>query len=197
MPLTLSNSQKGQSGSEPPRSNSPSDRGRRPRSWFSTTLRGFAWLSGAPADWMGWRTISAGAALLGRLYQKTRGSERRDSRFKTAGGRVFDAPGTAFAYGINVQEFERRLGARRRQTATLAYVMFALACFFVLAWVHVALRTASGGGRLVLLLQFLPFCVLFYLMSFYQALINFQIRTRRTAGWHAYLTTEDGFLPRW
>jgi hypothetical protein len=146
---------------------------------------------------MGLRTISRAAALLGRLYRTTRGSEPRDSRFKTNPDRMFDVAATAFAYGISEQEVERRLSARRRQTATLAYVMFGLACFFVLAWVHLALRTASGGGRAALLLQFLPFCALFYLMSFYQALLNFQIRAGRTVGWHEYLVTEDGFLPRW
>jgi len=75
--------------------------------------------------------------------------------------------------------------------------MFGLACLFVLAWVCVALRVVSDGGRVALLLQFLPFCALFYLMSFYQALLNFQIRTGRAAGWREYLSTEEGFLPRW
>lgn len=171
--------------------------GRKRRSWFRRTLGGVAWLSAAPVDWMGWRTISGGAALLGRLYQRTRASRRRDSRFKMGEGRAFDVAATAFAHGITQEELERRLGARRRQTATLAYGMFGLACMFVLAWVCVALRTASDGGRVVLLLEFLPFCLLFYLMSFYQALINFQIRTGRAAGWREYLSTDGGFLPRW
>ena len=179
----------------PPGSPANSDRER--RSWFRRMLGGVAWLSAAPVDWMGWRTISNGAALLGRLYQRTRSVRRRDSRFKMGEDRAFDVAATAFAYRITQEELQRRLGARRRQTATLAYGMFSLACMFVLAWVCVALRTASDGGRVVLLLEFLPFCPLSYLMSFYQALINFQIRTGRAAGWQEYLSTEEGFLPRW
>jgi hypothetical protein len=166
------------------------------RSWFRWTLNGIGWLSRAPADWTGWKTIQGGAATLGNFYQRTRGERKRDRRFKTTEDRVFDLAGTAFAYGITIEELERRLAVRRRQTATLAYALFCLACLFLLAWVWVALRTVTGGGRIVLLLQFLPFCALFYLMSFYQALLNFQIRTRRAAGWRDYLSTEERFLPR-
>jgi hypothetical protein len=178
---------------------SPDDelpRQRRRRSWFRRTLNGVGWLSQAPADWMAWKTIQGGAATLGRLYQRTRVERKRDRRFKTKADRVFDLAGTAFAYGITIEELERRLGVRRRQTATLSYGSFGLACLFLLAWVCVALRTVSGGGRIILLLQFLPFCALFYLMSFDQALLNFQIRTGRAAGWRDYLSTEEGFLPR-
>jgi hypothetical protein len=96
----------------------------------------------------------------------------------------------------SVEEVERRLAARRRQTAILAYVTFGIGCISVLAWASVALRVAGAGGRVILLVEFLPFCLLFYLMSFYQALINFQIRVGRAAGWRAYLSTEEGFLPR-
>jgi hypothetical protein len=146
---------------------------------------------------MGWRTISGGATLVARLYAAVRADGRRDRRFRTGEGKAFDLAGTAFAYGISVKDLERRLAVRRRQTAALAYAMFGLACMFVLAWVSVALRVVSDGGRAVLLLQFIPFCALFYLMSFYQALLNFQIRTGRAAGWREYLSTEEEFLPRW
>ena len=131
-------------------------------------------------------------------YAKYRPSYPRDAIEAVVEG--FSRPDVAdlgAGTGISTEELERRLAVRRRQTALLSYVLFLMACAFVLAWARVALRTVSGGGRVVLLLQFLPFCVLFYLMSFYQALINFQIRTGRTANWREYLTTEDGFLPRW
>lgn len=175
----------------------PNSADRKRGSWFRRVLGGVAWVSAAPADWMGWRTISGGATLIGRLYQGIGARARRDKRFRTEDDRTFDLVGTAFAYGISIEELERRLAARRRQTAALAYSMFGLACLFVLAWVCVALRVANGGGRVALLLQFLPFCLLFYLMSFYQALLNFQIRSGRAAGWREYLSTEEGFLPRW
>lgn len=167
------------------------------RSRFRRVLGGVGWLFQSPAEWLGWRSISEGAGSVQRLYRGTRASGKRDHRFKTQENYAFDLVGTAFAYGISIEELERRLTVRRRQTALLSYVLFLMACAFVLAWVWVAVRTVSSGGRFVLLLQFLPFCALFYLMSFYQALLNFQIRTRRAANWRQYLTTETGFLPRW
>jgi hypothetical protein len=189
---------------EPDSGGPPRDRGDdqhdtspRRRSRFRRALGGIGWLFQSPAEWLGWRSISAGADAVGRLYRGTRAGQKRDRRFKTQESYIFDLVGTAFAYGISPEELERRLAARRRQTAILSYALFLMACGFVLAWACVALRTISGGGRVVLLLQFLPFCILFYLMSFYQALINFQIRTGRAANWREYLTTEDGFLPRW
>jgi hypothetical protein len=168
----------------------------RRRSRFRRALGGVGWLFQSPGEWLGWQSISAGAGAVGGLYRGTRASQKRDRRFKMQENDTFDLVGTAFAYGISPEELQRRLAVRRRQTALLAYVLFLMACAFFLAWVCVALRTGAGG-RVFLLLQFLPFCVLFYLMSFYQALINFQIRTGRTANWRQYLTTDDGFLPQW
>jgi hypothetical protein len=44
--------------------------------------------------------------------------------------------------------------------------------------------------------EFLPFLSLFLLVAFYNALLNFQIRMRRSASWREFLLTDDGFLPR-
>jgi hypothetical protein len=44
--------------------------------------------------------------------------------------------------------------------------------------------------------EFLPFLSLFLLVAFYNALLNFQIRVRRSAGWREFLSTEEGFFPR-
>ena len=59
-----------------------------------------------------------------------------------------------------------------------------------------ALSAPLTGSRLIVALEFLPFCALFFLMAFHNALINFQIRMGRTAGWREYLTTDDQFFPR-
>jgi len=50
--------------------------------------------------------------------------------------------------------------------------------------------------RVVLAVEFLPFCALFFLLAFYNALLNFQIRIGRTASWREYLSTKEPFLPR-
>ncbi|MCB8877421.1 hypothetical protein [Acidisoma silvae] len=160
------------------------------------SARGVGWLLASPAEWFGIKSIRAGASSISQTYGDIRKPRSRDRRFKTQDNRVFDMVGTAFAYGITIEELERRFAARRRQTALLAYGLFGLGCVLVLAWVCVAVRTVSDGGRVVLLLQFLPFLALFYLLSFYQALINFQIRMGRAASWLEYISAEKEFLPR-
>jgi hypothetical protein len=164
--------------------------------WFRKSARGVGWLLASPTEWFGLKSIRAGASSIGRLYQGTRSRTGRDRRFAVEEDRGFDKVATAFNYGISIDELERRLASRRRQTAQLAYALFVIGCLFVLGWVWVALRTASDGGRVLMLIRFLPFCALFYLMSFYNALINFQIRTGRGANWREYISTEEEFLPR-
>jgi hypothetical protein len=166
------------------------------RGWLRKSARGVGWLLASPTEWFGLRSIRAGASSIGRLYQGTRARTGRDRRFAVEKDRGFDKVATAFNYGISIDELECRLAARRRQTAQLAYALFVIGCLFVLGWVWVALRTAADGGRVLMLIRFLPFCALFYLMSFYNALINFQIRTRRGANWREYISTEKEFLPR-
>jgi hypothetical protein len=95
-----------------------------------------------------------------------------------------------------VFELERRLVVRRRQTARIAYATFALGCFFFVAWVGEAFSAPWTAGRMVLALEFLPFWALFFLLAFYNALLNFQIRIGRTASWCEYLATGEPFWPR-
>ena len=70
-----------------------------------------------------------------------------------------------------------------------------LACFCSLGFARHC-RTRWTISRMVLSVEFLPFCVLFFLVAFYNALLNFQIRTRRQATWREYLLTSESFWPR-
>ena len=99
-------------------------------------------------------------------------------------------------HGISLFELERRLKVRQRQTARIAYATFALGCIFLTAWTCEALVSPWSAMRVVLALEFLPFCALFFLLAFYNALLNFQIRVGRSAGWREYLSTDKSFWPR-
>ena len=166
------------------------------RGFFRRAVRGVGWLSAAPADWLGTTHVRRAASTVRLLAGKLRAPAARDRRFKTEPGGGFDLKATAFSYGMSVVELEARLSLRRRQTATVAYATLVLAGGFLLGWIHQALHTEFAASRLALALYFLPFCLLFFLIAFYNALLNFQIRARRTAGWREYLTTEEAFLPR-
>jgi hypothetical protein len=163
---------------------------------FGRVFRGIGWLSVGPVDWAGLRGISRSASLIRHLSVTVRSGSRGDQRFRTSGDGGFDLNATAFLYGISVPEIERRLKVRRRQTALIAYATFGLACIFLMAWVCEALSSPWTAARIALALEFLPFCALFFLLAFYQALLNFQIRIGRAASWREYLATSAPFWPR-
>ena len=165
------------------------------RSLFGRAFRSIGWLCSGPVHWAGLSRLSRSASLIRDLSATVRGS-RRDRRFRTSGDGGFDLDSTAFLYGISVPELERRLKVRRRQTALIAYATFALACIFLIAWVCEALSSLWTAARIALALKFLPFCALFFLLAFYHALLNFQIRIGRAASWREYLATSEPFWPR-
>ena len=166
------------------------------RSIFGKFFRGVGWLSASPVHWMGVKSIRQGASFIGDLADRAKAPSKRDSRFKTAEAGQFDIQATAFGMGMTVSQLERYLHARRRQTALTSYVFGALGSVFLLVWFLKVISTPMISGRLVLAVDFLPLCLLFLLLGFCQALINYQIRIGRTAGWREYLTAEDAFWPR-
>jgi hypothetical protein len=165
-------------------------------SLFGRVFRGIGWLSAGPVNWFGLRGISRGASFIGDLTATLRASAQRDPRIRASEDGGYDPEATAFLHGISLFELQRRLKVRQRQTARIAYATFALGCIFLTAWICEALVSPWTAMRVVLALEFLPFCALFFLLSFYNALLNFQIRVGRTAGWRQYLSTDKPFWPR-
>jgi hypothetical protein len=108
---------------------------------------------------------------------------------------AFDMQATAFSYGVSVHQLEAMLAARRRQTALIAYAALAFGGLFVVGWIWHALSSPWTATRITSALYFLPFCAVFFLMAFYNALLNFQIRSGRLASWREYLATPAGFWP--
>jgi hypothetical protein len=144
---------------------------------------------------MGVKSIRQGALFIGDLSARARAQPVRDPRFKTEVGGDFDLRATAFSMGMTVGQLERRLADRRRQTAMMAYLLGVLGLVAFAAWLIKVISTPEAAGRLVIAMDFLPLCALFMLLAFYQAMVNFQIRAGRTAGWREYLTTDQGFWP--
>ena len=166
------------------------------RSIFGKTVRGAGWLAAGPKDWMGTQHIGRGAAFIAHLARLLRHGPPQNDRFRTEAEGGFDLRATAFLYGVTPDELAFRLSVRRRQTARIAYSTFALACLFLLAWLWQALASPRTASRIASTIEFLPFCGLFFLVAFYNALLNFQIRTGRATGWLEYLMTKQPFLPR-
>lgn len=167
----------------------------RRRSAFRRAFGGIGWLAAAPIDWAGAKSIARAASLIGGLAGAMHGRPLPDPRFKVGDAGGFDLMATAFSCGMTVPQLEVRLATRRKQTARTAYAMFALAGLFLFAWVRAALSARWTISRMVLGVEFLPFCVLFFLIAFYNALLNFQIRMRRLVTWRVYILTSESFWP--
>jgi hypothetical protein len=168
----------------------------RRRSGVRKVAGGIGWLFGGPRDWAAVRSISRGFFLIGDLARNARHEPSSPGRVFVREDRALDLEATAFSHGISVAALRARLEARRRETARLAYVMFGLGLLCLAFWLHAALRAPLTSTRLMLAVDFLPFCAVFFLCAFYQALLNYQIRSGRRVWWRAYLMAEDGILPR-
>jgi hypothetical protein len=179
-----------------PRSSAPSpdDRKKR-RSLFSKIFRGTGWLAAGPVDWAGTRGIRRSWSFIGDLVSILRRGPTGDTGFKTKVSGAFDVRATAFSYGMSVPELEARLRSRRLQTARIAYATLALAWLFLFGWIWHAVASPLTAIRVTSALYFLPFCMLFFLIALYNALLNFQLRIGRLASWREYLATTEKFWP--
>ena len=142
--------------------------------------------------------MPAWSVLPGRIRypgQRRSSSGSADGRYRTTDGR-FDLPATAFLQGVTASQLQARLAARRRQTAAAAYACWGLGSVFTLILLRTLLVVPWTLPRLMSVLWFVPFCLLFFLAGFYQALLNYQLRTGRLATWRQYLTTGLPFWPR-
>lgn len=199
VPLSLN--EDGGSDCEGPRSFSggpdsgPAEPPRR-RSAVRKVVGGIGWLFGGPRDWAAVGSIRRGFSLIGDLARHARHEPSARGRVFVRDDRRLDLEATAFSHGISAATLRARLEVRRRETARLAYVMFGLGVLCLAFWLHAASRAPLRSARLMLAVDFLPFCALFFLCALYQALLNYQIRSGRRVGWRAYLMAEDGILPR-
>jgi len=149
----------------------------------------------APAAWSGADLVKRGWSFIGDLVALLRARPARDERFKTEGKSTFDMQATAISYGVSVPQLEARLAVRRLQTARVAYAALILGTTFVIGWIWHALSSPWTITRVTSALYFLPFCVIFFLVAFHNALLNYQLRARRLASWREYLATPDRFWP--
>ena len=159
-------------------------------------LRRAARYFGSPfGAWAGSGAIRSSAWFIGESLKEVRAASRRDPRFRLFPDGEFDLEATTFLYGISHSEMERRLARRRRHSAYMAYVCAVLAVGSCAGWIGRVFGSPADAGTVMLTLNAIGFGVICVLGAFYQALINFQLRSRRAVGWKEYLMTERGFWP--
>jgi hypothetical protein len=164
---------------------------------FKRLLQPVGWLVRGPADWFGRKSVNSGAQLIANLWHGTRTAAKHDSRFKVDENGGFDLAATAFSHGLSVEELQRRMQQRQRTTSITSYGALIIAVISVMLWIYFSVEQPYTSARLMMVWQFLPFIGLFILLAFYNALLNFQIRLRRSASWREFVSTGERFFPRW
>jgi hypothetical protein len=154
------------------------------------------WIAKGPIRAFPKDEIVENGRLIGTLVEKVRRRPRQGGPFRVYEDRTFDLAATAFLHGIAVGELEELLWRRQRESARAAYLSFGLGWLSFLAWLVRAATTPWTSGHLLPVIEYAPFCVIFFLVAFRCALQNYQIRTRRLATASEYLQTPDSFWPR-
>jgi len=154
------------------------------------------WIAGGPIRAFPRDEIVENGRLIGTLVEKVRRRPRQGGPFRVYEDRTIDLVATAFLHGIAVGELEELLWRRRRESARAAYLSFGLGWLSFLAWLIRAATTPWTSGHLLPVIEYAPFCVIFFLVAFRSALQNYQIRTRRLATAIEYLQTPDSFWPK-
>ena len=165
-------------------------------SMLKRTWRRTKFVASGPIANIGLHEISSGARLIGQLTTQVRRGPDPDSRLKSDERGGIDLQATAFSYGISVEELVERMHTRRQQTARSAYALFGLGACFLVVWLWQATHMRLSSARIISAVEFLPFCILFFLVATKSAWMNWQLRTRRLGSLLDYLQTSDPFLPR-
>lgn len=100
----------------------------------------------------------------------------------------------AFLAGTSSYGLETMLARRRRQTAHATKVyLFGGVCFLAF-WSYEAF-SAPVFASLPYVLGLIAFCAVFFLSAFHNALINWQIRTRRLGSAREFLNARETWWP--
>ncbi len=156
-------------------------------------LSGPRWLGRCSAEFAGVDEIATGGGFIRELSSRLQGPADRVVSHPDG---TIDLQATAFLMGVSEQALERRLEVRRRQTARLAWGAFAAAWGFLALWTWQMVALHWERGRLLGVVQFVPFCAVLFILAFRSAWQNWQLRTRRLGSVGEYLRTPDAFWPR-
>ncbi|MDD4937039.1 MAG: hypothetical protein PHT60_14845 [Acidiphilium sp.] len=156
--------------------------------------RGVRFLIG-PGGVVPHRDIVNGAELIKSLLVeiRTRRASRRKIRLNEDG--TFDLAAMAFDAALPVSEIERQMANRQLQTARNAKLYLGLGSVLLVVWAIGILDRAAivvSGVDMVLFLVVI-FCV--FLAAFANALINWQVRTRRLGRVGEFLGLEGSWWP--
>ena len=158
-------------------------------------LAGPRWLWSRTKEAGGLEDIRESGRLIRDLGAALRQGPAGPPRLHGDADQRLDIATTARSHGLSVASLEERITRRRCQTKRLAYLTFVGGWVIFAFWVWQALSTPWSAGRMILGLEFIPFCAVFFLLAFKNAWQNWQLRTGRLGSAMDYLTTTEPFWP--
>jgi hypothetical protein len=156
--------------------------------------RGLKFLLGGPFSTFGTEHIARNAAVIGSLAERLKQGPRTDGRVHVDDDRRLDLAAMARRAGVSVAAIEIQLANRRRQTARAVLCYLAGGVGFPAFWFLEAISTPSFT-RLAYVGGLLLICTAFFLSAFYNALVNWQIRTLRLGTAREFLCTDESWWP--
>lgn len=156
--------------------------------------RTLGFLLSGPVAAFGARNIVEGAHTINTLADTIKAGPQPDGRIRTGEDRTLDLAAIAFLSGSSEAEVERQLANRRRQTTLAARCYLAGGCGFLMLWFWQALISPAYAS-LSYVLGLLALCAMFFLSAFYNALVNWQARTRRLGTAREFLHAPETWWP--
>ena len=157
--------------------------------------RGTKTVARGPIDAVAPSEIARGATLIRSLLKLLQHPPGSAGAIQLAEAGNIDVAASASQQGITLASLQERMRRRRRETRRSAYTLFWLGVIAFVGWSLEALHMQMSAARILSALEFLPFCLFFFLLSFKSAHSNWQLRTGRLGSAIAYLRTEEPFLP--
>jgi hypothetical protein len=134
------------------------------------------------------------AALIGDLAGRPKAALGVDHPAPFHDGRCLDVEAMAASHGICVGEIHDLMLNRRRQTARSVFCHLCGGGGFLALWLVEAFRTPAYTS-VPYVLGLLALCSAFFLSAFYNALVNWQIRTLRLGTAAEFLRTDESWWP--
>ncbi len=109
--------------------------------------------------------------------------------------RQLDVTEMAIAAGVTVDAVEYRLEFRLKQTKQAVYCYMGAATLLWVGWFYEAFTAPRAYAHLLAVIGLVAVTSCFALGAFYNALVNWQIRTRRLGTAREFLATTETWWP--
>jgi hypothetical protein len=153
------------------------------------------WMFSAPVTAFNWPQIAANARTIRQLADAMGQGPRQDAQVTEAlPDRRIDPERMARALGLSVAEVERRLLNKRRTTARSVRIYLFAATGFLALWLWKVVTTPALASWLYVA-GLLAICAAFGLAALWNALVNWQIRTRHLGSFAEFLATDVTWWP--